>query len=237
MDIPRRSVPKNFHYAGPFLDHAGGLRVAFPWNRLDGRPILYASLGTTRNVQPTIFRQIAEGCQDLDVQLVISLGNRSHPGLFADLRGRPLVTSFAPQRELLKLARIVITHGGSNTVFEALMEGKPMIVIPLAFDQPAVAARLARLHVAEVLPVMRLSPKKIRAAVTKLLGKASYQDAAQKIQSRIRLIRGSACAAEIIEGALDGYVLQQELQKRAKQRDSTYGPDPGNAQTASYLPC
>ncbi len=236
LDLPQRSLPKYFHYTGPLVHHAGRPRVAFPWHKLDGRPIVYASLGTTRKVQPAIFRKIAEACQDLDVQLVISLGDRFNPALVTDLPGRPLVSRYVPQLELLKFAQIVITHGGSNTVFEALLEGKPMVVIPLAYDQPAMAARLARLHVAEVLPVMRLSPSRIRAAIAKLLGDTSYHDAAQTIQATIQSIQGPECAADIMEKALEEYVLRKEIESRAGQLNSVLAPIPPNAQTASYLP-
>jgi UDP:flavonoid glycosyltransferase YjiC (YdhE family) len=119
------------------------------------------------------------------------------------LAGNPLVTKYAPQLELLKLAKIVITHGGSNTVFEALMEGKPMVAIPLAHDQPAVAARLARLKIAEVLPVMRLSAKRIRKAVTKLLSDPSYLDAAVDMQTKLQSLRGLERAVEVIEKSLE----------------------------------
>jgi MGT family glycosyltransferase len=179
---------------------------------------------------------IAEACQDLDVQLVISLGNRFYPDLVTDLPGRPLVSRYVPQLELLKFAQLVITHGGSNTVFEALLEGKPMVVIPLAYDQPAMAARLARLGLAEVLPVMRLSPSRIRAAIAKLLSDSSYRDAAQAIQAAIRSLRGPECAADIMEKALEEYVLRKEIESRAGQLNSVLAPIPPNAQTASYLP-
>jgi zeaxanthin glucosyltransferase len=123
-----------------------------------------------------------------------------------------MVTKYAPQLELLKLARIVITHGGSNTVFETLMEGKPMIVIPLALDQPAVAARLTRLRLARVLPVMRLSPGKIRAAVTKLLNDASYLHAAQSMQIELPSIHGEELAADVIEKALDDHLVSRKVE-------------------------
>jgi len=201
LDLPGVPGPEAFHYAGPFLWRVERPRVDFPWHRLDGRPVVYVSLGTTRNVQTAVLRLIAEACSDLDLQLVISLGNRFEPAALADLPGRPIVTRFAPQLDLLKVARIIITHGGSNTVFEALMEGKPMIAIPLAYDQPAMAARLARLHLAEVLPVMRLSPSRIRAAVVKLLNDESYHDAARKMQAAMQSICGEALAADLIEAA------------------------------------
>lgn len=206
LDFPSATLPGNFYYTGPFVNKAARPAVQFPWERLDGRPIVYASLGTTRNVQPSIFHLIAAACQNLDLQLVISLGGRFEVESFADLPGHPLVTRYAPQLELLKIAKIVITHGGSNTVFEALMEGKPMVVIPLAHDQPAIAARLARLKIAEVLPVMWLSATQISAAVTKLLHDASYSNAALDMQAILRSFNGSERAAEIIEENMERYI-------------------------------
>jgi MGT family glycosyltransferase len=146
---------------------------------------------------------VAEACRDIDVQLVVSLGGRFDPEMFTDLPGDPLVTRYAPQLELLKRARIVITHGGSNTVFEALMEGRPMIAIPLALDQPAIAARLARLGIAEVLPVMRLSSRTIRTAVIRLLYDPGYREAALQMQTKLRSLQGLERAVDIIERALE----------------------------------
>ena len=203
LDLSRAALPDNFHYTGPFVKRAARPKVEFPWSRIDGRPIIYASLGTTRNVRPVVFRLIAEACQGFDLQLVISLGNRASPKMFADLPGKPLVVRYAPQLELLRLARIVITHGGSNTVFEALLEGKPMLVIPIAHDQPALAARLARLKIAEVVPVDGVSTKRLRSGLTKLLDSTSYQDAAREAQAAICSVNGLERAVEIIEEALD----------------------------------
>jgi MGT family glycosyltransferase len=217
LDTPRGPLPTHFYYTGPFLNEHARPFVDFPWNRLDGRPIIYASLGTTRKAPPAIFRLIAAACHDVDLQLVISLGGQFDPSVLSDLPGRPLVVKYAPQLELLKIAKIVITHGGSNTVFETLMEGKPMIAIPLAHDQPAVAARLARLNIAEVLPVMRLSAKRIRRAVTKLLNDERYRDEARRMQLSIRSIRGSERAAVVIEEALERHDRSQQC--HAVQQD------------------
>ena len=160
-------------------------------------------MGTTRSVQPRIFRLIAEACESLNVQLVISLGNRFSPESFADFPGTPVVVKYAPQLDLLRTDQLVITHGGPNTVFEALMAGKPMIAIPLAYDQPAIAARLDRLQIAEVLPVMRLSSNLIREAIKKLLSEGRFHDSAVEMQSRLRLLHGTERAADLIEESLD----------------------------------
>ena len=202
LDLPRTAIPGNFHYTGPFVSESARPSVDFPWHRLDGRALIYASLGTTRNVQPFVFGMIAEACRGLNAQLIISLGGRFSPEQFGALPGDPLVVHYAPQLDLLKLAAIVITHAGPNTVFETLMQGVPMIAIPIAHDQPAIAARLTRLELAQAVPPRYLSAEKIRAAVIRLLNDPHYRDSAQKMGARMRSLHGAAHAADIIEVAL-----------------------------------
>jgi UDP:flavonoid glycosyltransferase YjiC (YdhE family) len=49
FDFPRKSLPKNFRYTGPWKELADLSKIDFPWERLDGRPLIYASLGTLQN--------------------------------------------------------------------------------------------------------------------------------------------------------------------------------------------
>jgi zeaxanthin glucosyltransferase len=203
LDMPDSGLRDNFYYTGPFVDHSTRPRVEFPWSRLDDRPMVYASLGTTGNEQPSLLRIIADACHQTDLQLVVSLGGQSYFNLLEGLAGDALVVKDAPQLELLKKAALVITHGGLNTVLETLMEGKPMVVIPIARDQPAVAARLARQGVAIVLQPTRLSTQNIRTAITKLLRDPRHQEAALKLQANIRAVRGLQMAADLIETALN----------------------------------
>jgi zeaxanthin glucosyltransferase len=205
LDTPRSELPSNFFYTGPFVDRAARVFVEFPWERLDGRRLIYASLGTTRRGDPEIFRQIAEACSGLDLQLVISLGGRRDPAMFTGLPGNPLVVGTAPQLELLNRAEIVITHAGPNTVLETLLQGKPMLALPLTLDQPAIAAHLARLGVAEVLSTENRSAQQICAALVKVQKDTRYRDAAQKLQTQIRSLDGLDRAADIVEEALAKY--------------------------------
>jgi zeaxanthin glucosyltransferase len=202
LDFPRSGLPGTFYYTGPFVDEAARLSVEFPWDQLDGRPLIYASLGTTLKSDPEIFGMIAEACDELDLQLVISLGGRRDPEMFQNLRGNPLTVRNAPQLELLKKAEIVITHAGPNTVFETLLQGKPIIAIPKTFDQPAIAARLAWLGAAIVLRPGKLSVQAIRSALSTVLTDPCYRDAAKRVQERIRSAHGLQRAAELIEQAL-----------------------------------
>lgn len=205
LDFPRSGLPPTFHYTGPFVDEAARLPTEFPWDQLDGRPVIYASLGTTLKGESTIFHLIAEACDGLGVQLVIALGGRRDPEMFHDMPGKPLIVKDAPQLELLKRAEIVITHAGPNTVFETLMQGKPMIALPKAFDQPAIAARLAWLGAAIVLRPGKLSVQELRSALATVLSDPSYRNAARGIQARIRSTHGLERAADLIEQALENH--------------------------------
>jgi MGT family glycosyltransferase len=140
------------------------------------------------------------------VQLVISLGGRRDPDIFHDLPGKPLVVRDAPQLELLKKAEIVITHAGPNTVFETLMQGKPMLAIPKTLDQPAIAARLARFGAAIVLRPGKLSAQEIRSALAKILQDPSYRNAARALQARIQSARGLEKAVNLIEDAMEDHM-------------------------------
>ena len=205
LDFPRSGLPPTFHYTGPFVDEAARLSMEFPWDQLDERPMVYASLGTTLKSDPAIFSLIAEACDGLGMQLVISLGGRRDPEMFQGLPGKPLIVRDAPQLELLKKAEIVITHAGPNTVFETLMQGKPMIAIPKTFDQPAIAARLAWLGAAIVLRPGKLSVQEVRSALSTVLSGPIYRNAAKGIQAGIRSAHGLERAADLIEQAVGSH--------------------------------
>jgi UDP:flavonoid glycosyltransferase YjiC (YdhE family) len=85
------------------------------------------------------------------------------------------------------------------------MAGKPIIAIPLAYDQPAIAVRLKRLQIAEVLPIRGLSSKRIREAITKVLSDSRFHISAVEMQSQFRLLHGAERAVDIIEASLDRY--------------------------------
>ena len=207
LDDSRNHLPQKFHYAGPFVDDSTRDPVDFPWNRLDQRPIAYVSLGTTKRADLSLFAKIAAACVGLDLQVVITLGNRRDPLILGALPGNPIVVRNAPQLELLKVATVVITHAGPNTVLETLMQGKPMLALPVTLDQPAVAAHIARLGAAEILAPSRCSSEKIRVAVIKLLTDPSYSRAAKVLQEQLGLLHGTFHAAEIIEEQMANWVL------------------------------
>jgi MGT family glycosyltransferase len=175
--------------------------VDFPWERLDGRPLVYASLGTLQNGSESIFRTMAEACAGLHAQLVISLGGGLDPSRLGVLPGDPLVVRYAPQLEIVKRAAAVITHAGLNTVLESLAEGVPLVALPLGNDQPGVAARVRAHGGAVVIPQQKLTAGKLRRAVRAVLENTAYHDSARKLQAAFQQVDGLNRAADIIEQA------------------------------------
>ncbi len=198
----RGSLPPGLHYTGPFVHAQQRPAVEFPWERLDGRPLIYASLGTLQNGSEAIFRTIAHACASLDAQLLISLGGGLDPARLGKLAGDPLVVRFAPQLEILKRAALVITHAGLNTVLESLREGVPMVAVPLGNDQPGVAARVKARGACVVVPRHRFKPATLRRAVKEVLQEVRYREAAQAIQRTLQGLDGAGQAADLIEQAL-----------------------------------
>jgi zeaxanthin glucosyltransferase len=194
--------PAGLHYTGPFVHAQQRPAVDFPWERLDGRPLIYASLGTLQNGSEGIFRTIADACAGLDLQLLISLGGGIDPARLGKLAGDPLVVRFAPQLEILKRTALVISHGGLNTVLEALSEGVPLVFVPLGNDQPGVAARVKARGAGVVVSRRRLNRARLRKAVMLALHDARYRQAAQVLQRAILLLDGPGRAADLIEQAL-----------------------------------
>jgi zeaxanthin glucosyltransferase len=202
FEFPRMQLPECFHFTGPFVDSAGRKPIPFPYEKLTGQPLIYASMGTLQNQQQKIFQAIAAACEDLDVQLVISLGGGSTPETLPELPGKPLVVQYAPQLELLQKATLTITHAGLNTALESLSHCVPMVAIPITNDQPGVAARIAWTKTGEFVPLSRLSVSKLKAAIQQVLTEASYKQNALKLQQAIQQAGGVRRAADIIEQAI-----------------------------------
>jgi UDP:flavonoid glycosyltransferase YjiC (YdhE family) len=72
-----------------------------------------------------------------------------------------------------------------------------MVAIPITNDQPGVAARIAWTKTGEFVPLRKITPDRLRAAVRKVLDDPSYSENAAKMKSTIARYRGAAHAADI----------------------------------------
>ena len=202
LEFPRSKLPEQVKFVGPLRLPGGYAPVPFPWEGLDGRPLIYASLGTLQNRVAGTFRIIAEACSGFDAQLVISTGNGVAPEALGDLTGRPVVVPYAPQLELLRRAALAVTHAGLNTVLDALSAGVPMVAIPMTNEQPGIAARIAWAGAGEAITLKQTTPDRLRTLISKVLQEPAYRFAAERIRDSMRSSGGAPRAAGIIERSL-----------------------------------
>jgi MGT family glycosyltransferase len=210
FDFPRVNLPQTFHYTGPLQDPSGFeplslSPVPFPFEKLNGQPLIYAALGTLQNRRQEIFQIIAEACQELDVQLVISLGQPEKQELDIKLAGSHLVVPYAPQQKLISQSVLTITHGGLNAVLGAMSSGVPLIAIPITNEQPGIAARIAYTGVGEFVSLSRLNVASLRDAIKRVLTEDSYKQNALKLKTAIQRAGGVNRAADIIEKSVSTY--------------------------------
>lgn len=202
FDFPRRSEP-GFHHVGPLRLPASGeppLALALD----PSAPFVFASLGTLQGWRLPLFKRIARACRAEGAQLLIAHCdqlNRDAERLLLD-NGATAVTGFAPQRSVLRRAQAVVTHAGLNTVLDAIEAGTPQLALPIAFDQPGVAARVA--HAAtglKLLPALA-SEKALRAALRRLLGETVFRTNSRALGRDIAAAGGAELAARIAVAAV-----------------------------------
>lgn len=196
FDFPRAIRPVELHYLGPLRDNEAPA-IPFPFDRLNGKPLVFASFGTLQNGRDEMFHIVADACASLDVQLVISRGGG--PAGTTNLRGTPIVVGMAPQLQLLERASVCITHGGMNTVMDSLSRGVPMVAVPVTNDHPGVCARLRHSGAGEVVSPMRFSATRLRHALRRVLELPDYRRKAQMLKASIERAGGVERAADIVE--------------------------------------
>jgi zeaxanthin glucosyltransferase len=195
VDFPREGLPPTFHHTGP-LRRREGTRSPI------GGPFVYCSLGTLQGGRLKLFAAVAAACAELELKLVLTHCGRLSAAEVSRLPGDALAFDYLPQEAVLSEGSVVVTHAGFNTVLESLACGLPMVAMPIAFDQPAVAARVARAGVGEVVTPRQASPGRLSHAIRKVMRMTRFCECAREVQREIQAAGGAPHAADLIEAKL-----------------------------------
>jgi zeaxanthin glucosyltransferase len=197
-----RKVP-GVQMVGPSLPP--GLRgdeADFPWKRLrKGVPLVYLSFGSQIYHQPDIFKRVIEATRDLGVQLVIAAQQLHESAGLGALPDHILTCSYAPQLSLLPRANVFVTHGGANSVMEAIHFGVPLLVSPVCNDQFHQAHYVRRSGIGVVLDLHSASTIECRVALEKLLNSTGIGLEMKRVSASYKN-DGAAKAASLIEGVV-----------------------------------
>lgn len=199
LDYPRACLPPGFRY-GSRWRATGRDDPLLPAG--DGRPLVFCSLGTLQGARWGLFAKIAAACAALGARAVIGHGGALTPAEEAALPGDPLVRDFWPQEAVLRRCVAAVLHGGFNTVLDALAAGVPIVAVPIAFEQPATAARLEWVGAGRVVPLRTLGVGALRNALDAVMHRPSYRRASRRLGMEMEAAGGAARAADAIGSVL-----------------------------------
>lgn len=205
-------VPPRFQPVGaPLPATARGMRHV-PFDRegeaaapawiagLPARPTVYATLGTAYNRTPGVLAAILDGLAGEPITLIVTTGGGQDPADFGARPANVRVERYVPQSLLFPRCDLVVCHGGFGTVMTALGHGLPLVVIPIAADQPDNARRCAELEVGRVVPPERRPAAAIREAVRAVMGDGRYRRNAERVREEMAGLPDLGQAVGLLEG-------------------------------------
>ena len=190
-----------FAVGAPFDDQDVGRRDRdqdFDERRLAPRPRLYVSFGSQAFFQPSLFRAVFGAAEQLGLQVIASIGDLiDDEGFVAAAPADAILCRSAPQLRVLPLVDVVVSHGGANSVVEALCAARPLVLLPLCNDQH-LQARFLRQSDAGVVVEPDSEVGAIADAMTR--ARAPHRRAQlHALSAALRSAGGPTRAAELIE--------------------------------------
>lgn len=198
LDFPRTMLPPSFRYGSPWRAGDEGEELV----AVDDRPRIFCSLGSLQGARRNLFAAMTAACAAVGARAVVAHGGGLTDREADALPGDPLVQAFWPQTKVLPHCAAAILHGGFNTVLDALAAGVPIVAVPLAFEQPAIAARLARIGAGEVVPAGRALRGGLEAALRRVLTRPGYRRSAGLLATEMAGHGGVSEAAAMVRVAL-----------------------------------
>ncbi len=158
--------------------------------------LIYFSLGSLGSADVALMRRVIDALAATPHRYIVSKGPL-HAEF--DLASNMYGAEFLPQTSVIPRADLVITHGGNNTTTECLHFGKPMIVLPLFWDQHDNAQRVDELGLGVRLDAYRFTDAQLHGALARLLGDTALRDRLARTAADIQRRQGLRRAADVIE--------------------------------------
>ena len=187
----------HFEFVGPSMaprrETAG-----FPWEQVTHHPMIYVSLGTLFNADPTFYRNCFDGFRDQNLQVILSTGTQVAMDTLGPTPRNFIVRTHVSQLEVLERAAAFVTHGGMNSVSESLYHGVPVLVIPHIGEQAIVGRRVEQLGAGLYLAKEDVTPQRLRESVERLMSERRFREQAAAVGESFKSAGGVARAASAI---------------------------------------
>jgi UDP:flavonoid glycosyltransferase YjiC (YdhE family) len=159
--------------------------------------LIYLSLGSLGSADVDLMKHLIEILADTPHRYIVSKGPRADE---FDLADNMWGEARLPQTSIIPIADLVITHGGNNTTTESFHFGKPMIVLPLFWDQYDNAQRVQEIGCGVRLDTYRFEDRQLTQSIDDLLANIDLRRRMERDAEAIRKADGKTTAADLIEG-------------------------------------
>jgi MGT family glycosyltransferase len=197
------------------IDYGRSVPLAPTWHRMDssvrshagefelpeeiasgaGR-LVYLSLGSLGSADVELMRRLVDVLSRSPHRFIVSKGPQTDEYALAD---NMWGAEFLPQPALMPHVDLVITHGGNNTTTECFHFGKPMIVLPLFWDQHDNAQRVHETGFGTRLRTYTFDDRELLDAVERLAGDRALHGRMRAVSARVQATPGHVRAADLIE--------------------------------------
>lgn len=186
---------KQYKFLGPSIYERKADEFSFVKGK---RPVVYISLGTVIKGAVSFFQKCVDAFYGENIDVIISVGQKFDARKLKDVPTNVHIYKSVPQIDVLKMADVFVTHGGMNSVSEALVYGIPMVVIPLVSDQPVNARCIEKLGVGKKLDYYMINMDIIKSTVLSVASDSDIKNNLTRVQRLIEKAPGNKGGAELI---------------------------------------
>ena len=158
--------------------------------------LIYLSLGSLASADVALMERLVEVLGRTSHRFIVSKGPQAD---LYELADNMWGEEFLPQPAVLPQVDLVITHGGNNTTTECFHHGKPMIAMPVFWDQYDNAQRVDEAGFGVRLDTYGFTDGEMTAALDRLLADTALHERMADISRRLQADPGAVRAADLIE--------------------------------------
>ncbi len=186
---------EQYRFLGASIYERGEEELVLPETE---KAVIYISLGTVVKGAGTFFKKCIEAFREEEVEVILSIGRDFPIERLGKIPNNFHVYPTVPQISVLKKTDVFVTHGGMNSVSEALACGVPMVVIPFMADQPTNAQRIEELGLGRHLEYQKLDSEGLRSVVLSVLEDRNIAGKVACMREKLADCPGNAGGAEQI---------------------------------------
>ena len=189
---------ESYLYVGPEIE-TNRQEAPLEIKKDEGQLLIYIAVGTVYRANLQFFQHCLQAFDDKRYRGIMSVGRAVDPADLGPVPKNFTIKQYLPQLAILQNADVFITHGGMNSISEAVYYGVPMIVVPNTIEQALNAARVEQLHAGVYLEPDRLSVEKLLQAVESVLADQETRHGLEEIKHSFAEAGGVQRAADAIQ--------------------------------------